>query len=545
MLIREILRRSLWQVRTRAGQRRGDNPLARTVCRLSLLAGVSLLVGAALSCGRSDDHAGSPDSTITVLYDADERIFGPYWSMEAWFLMFLPLVTYDANGDIVGRLARSWAHSPDFRSWTFHLRPDVRWHDGEPVTAGDVKFSIELSAHPDILHDDAWHDVDSIAVRDDTTLTIFSGRPKDARDTWNVYWPKHLLEGLDPKEFYRWEFWIHPVGNGPYRYVRHVPETMMELEANPDYYLGKPKIDRLVLKFGRGAGLTELLSGNVDVLTWVNRAEIPKLAADPRFKVYYNMWPGVGWLRAIFWNHRKPPFDRPAIRRALTLAMDRRELLRILNMPEELAITDALFTGRQYTNGDLPEPLPYDPALAERLLEREGWRDVDGDGVIERDGREFVFTALVPSGDELEQVAVYVQAALRRLGVRMEVQPLESSLVRRRVETGDFQGAFFDYWNAVDGHLRWLGEGSPLGYDNPRVAELLARLKETADPTAQDRVYRNLRPQLQEDLPLTFLFPQLQTYVVPRRLRGLHSPYRGDPMQFMEELWVEEEGGQP
>ncbi|MFQ5690959.1 MAG: ABC transporter substrate-binding protein, partial [Gemmatimonadota bacterium] len=156
---------------------------------LSSLGWACLVPFAALGCDRSPDHSGARGSTITVLYDADERLFGPYWSMPSWFLMFLPLATYDESGHIVGRLARSWEHSSDYRTWTFHLRTNARWHDGEPVTAADIKFSIELAAHPHILFDDAWHGVDSIAVRDDSTLTIFYGRPRDARDTWNVYWP--------------------------------------------------------------------------------------------------------------------------------------------------------------------------------------------------------------------------------------------------------------------------------------------------------------------------------------------------------------------
>ncbi|MHC4489773.1 MAG: ABC transporter substrate-binding protein, partial [Planctomycetota bacterium] len=101
---------------------------------------------------------------------------------------------------------------------------------------------------------------------------------------WDVYYPKHLLENLDPKEFTSWKFWTEPVGNGPYRYVRHVPRTMIELEANPDYYRGKPKIERLVLKFG-GYPLTELMSGNVDCID-ISSLEAIKLADDPRFRVY-------------------------------------------------------------------------------------------------------------------------------------------------------------------------------------------------------------------------------------------------------------------
>ncbi|MFQ5678736.1 MAG: peptide ABC transporter substrate-binding protein [Gemmatimonadota bacterium] len=512
----------------------------RSVGRLlALFALLALFPPVAAGCaGKRSDPEGAA-STLRVLYQADERIFGPSWSVEAWFLMFLPLATFDRQGEIVPRLARSWEHSRDFRTWTFHLRPDVRWHDGVPVSAEDVKFSIELSGHPDVLFDDPWHDVDSMAVRDDTTLVIFYGRPKDARNTWMVYWPKHLLEGLDPKRFYAWQFWTHPVGNGPYRYVRHVPKTMVELEANPEFYAGKPAIERVIIRFGEGSGITELLSGDVDLLTWVNPADLPKLAEDPRFRIYYQLHPDIPWLEALLWNHRHRPFGDARVRRAFTLAIDREELRRFLNLPGEIRIADVPFTGHQYRAGVLPPALPYDPARAAAVLETAGWHDADEDGIREREGEPLHFKALVAPGSELEQAAVYVQAALREVGARMEIQTLDNRVLRRRVQSGEFEAVFFPVWNSVDGHLRWIGEYSPIGYDNPEVRRLLASAQETAEPEEEEALYRRIAPMVQADLPITFLIPQVQTYAAHRRVRGLQSPYAADPMVFLEHLWLQ------
>ncbi len=273
-------------------------PTVRIVSQRLTLLCACLLVVAGPACRRPDDQASSDESAVTVLYIGDERILGPYWSVPAQFLMFLPLVTQDQSGQVQPRLAQRWQHSNDYREWTFHLQRDVRWHDGIPVTAHDIKFSMELFAHPDVLFADAGHGIKSITVPDDSTLRITYTRPTHALNTWAVYYPRHLLKDLEPKEFYGWEFWTHPVGNGPYRYVRHVPKTMIELEANLDFYKGRAKIDRVVLKFGGGTALTELLSGNVDAITSVNRADIPKLAGDPRFRVYDHGYPST-WLRCL------------------------------------------------------------------------------------------------------------------------------------------------------------------------------------------------------------------------------------------------------
>ena len=499
---------------------------------------VVLCVCLSVGCGGASVDDTTNKSSLTILYDADERIFGPYWSVDAWFMMFLPLVTWDADGRIAPRLARSWEYTSDFRHWTFHLRPDVRWHDGQPVTAHDIKFSIELAAHPDILFDDAWYDVDSITVYDDTTFTIHYGRPKDAKDDWNVYWPKHLLEKLDPSSFFEWEFWSQPVGNGPYRYVRHVPKTMVELEANPDFFEGPPSIDRLIIKFGGGSGITELLSGNVDVLTHLNQADIPKLGNDPRFEVYHHVHPQLPWFMTILWNHRHPAFADPRVRRALTMAIDRPALLQAVNLPPDIVITDAPVAA-QHQREQLPEPMPYDPEGARTLLAEAGWLPGDTDAGTTGGQNSLRFEALVRARTVSEQLAVIVQAELRRIGVDMQIQMLDRSVVGSRVRSGDFDAAFHPLWNHVDGYLNWFGPQGPLGYRNMEVVQLLQSVKETMDRAQLDSLYGRLTSLIQRDIPVTFLFAEAQSYAVPRWLRGLESPYRADPIQFVERLWIE------
>jgi len=277
----------------------------------------------ALACGGGDAPRRSPGSAVTILYDdpGDGFFLNPNrWDL-AQFPIFLTLTTDEL--DEAGpqpRLAERWEHSPDYREWTLHLRPDVKWHDGVPVTAHDVKFTMDLWAHPDVLYPAGSG---SATVLDESTLRITYRQPsREPLNGWNVYYPKHLLESLDPKEFASWEFWKHPVGNGAYRVVRHVSRTLMELEANPDYCCGKPRIERVVLKFAGGAPLTELLSGNVDVAQ-VSPVELPALAADPRFEAHYY---GTGRVTVhLFWNHQNALFEQADVRRALTLAIDRRE----------------------------------------------------------------------------------------------------------------------------------------------------------------------------------------------------------------------------
>ncbi len=179
----------------------------------------------ALACSRPDERPGADGSTITVLFDGDERAFGPAADDNQKFLVFLAMV--QGYRDPTNRLADRREHSTDYREWTYHLRRDVRWHDSVPVTAHDVAFRLDLFRHPDVLFaaGQGVGDIESVLVLDDYTMTVTWRKPnRYGLDGWTQFYPKHLLEDLNPTEFYQWEFWKRPVGNGPYRYVRHVPE---------------------------------------------------------------------------------------------------------------------------------------------------------------------------------------------------------------------------------------------------------------------------------------------------------------------------------
>jgi len=243
---------------------------------------------------------------------------------------------------------------------------------------------------------------------------------------------------------------------------------MMELEANPDYYAEPPAIPRVVIKFGR-ANLTELLSGNVDVIHYADRNDVLTLADDSRFRAYH----GINSLfnRGIFWFQTDPLFRDARVRVALTLAIDRRGLLRVLNMPEEIPIPDAPYTKRMLIRGELHDPLPYDPVEAGRLLEEAGWRDTDGDGIREKQGQEFRFEAIVLSSREWERMAVFVQDNSRRIGIKMDIQLMSGSAMRAKVKAarGDLSAIFSRFSSMPDFLQEYLGQESIIGYHNPEV----------------------------------------------------------------------------
>ena len=503
--------------------------LSRSIVILCLC----LMTLACLQCRRRSDRASAHESKITLLcmYDTEQSVFRD--GQGTHFLMFIPLVDRDEEGQPQPRLLERWEHSKDYTEWTFYLRKDVRWHDGKPVTAHDVKFTLELITDPNIYYE--YRLFEEITVIDNFTCRIRSNRPFNALTySWYGICPRHLLEGLDPAEFYDWEFWTRPVGNGPYRYVRHVPKTMVELEANPDYYGGKPKeIERVVFKFGKNP-LIELMSGNVDAVSGLPPLDSVKIAKDPRFNMYHGF--NYKTVFAITWNHQNDLFRNPAVRRALTLAINRRELHRVLDFPDNIPIFDVPITKGLFHRGELPEPLPYDPEQAKRLLDEAGWFEVKKDGVRENNGREFRFSLLVRQEETLG--AVYIQDQFRKVGIRMEIVTLDRSVLMARWRSGEFDAMLF--FIQLHNYKEYFG-----GYDNPESKRLLETAYWAPTPDEQDIAVRKLWPIYSTDVPITILYPIVTLNIVHRRIRGLKSPNRADPAMFMEHLWIKEESGEP
>lgn len=517
--------------------------------------GLSLLFLSPLLCACSPDSArdqaleddvtrpthatAESHDTLVIGHWADETVFGPYWGGPA-HLVFEPLFRRGTAGEPIGALVHRWEHSDDFRTWTYHLRSGVRWQDGVPLTAHDVKFTLDLVGHPEVL-DRTTPGSRIVRVLNDTTFQVtFTERIPGTEGI--VIYPRHLLEDLDPAEYWEWLFWSEPVGSGPYRYVRHVDDGMIEVEANPDYYLGPPAIETVIFRFG-GNALVELKAGTIQAAAMpVDFGNAQVLSQDPRFRVYYSE--NLSSSISIYWNHRSPLFRDMSVRRALTMAIDRRELAGVLSLPGDTRVVDVVlpFDLRGLDPG---EAVAYDPDAARALLEEAGWRDGDGDGFRERGGRPFRFT-IVASGARGDwntvDPAVYVQARLADVGVQVDIETVNGfRMVANAIESGDADAAVhrFHFGNLVD----VLGEGSYIGYDDPELRSLIQAAEVEWDPAERTRILERTLALFRARLPVTVLVPFSTASVAHRRVRGLRSPDRADPAARVHKLWIEEDPG--
>jgi peptide/nickel transport system substrate-binding protein len=399
-----------------------------------------------------------------------------------------------------------------------------------PVTAEDVKFSLGLWTDPNIGYEYSFYD--EIIVLDSHTLRVVFKEPVRGKIfiyDWLAMLPRHLLEPLDRDRIFSWPFWIQPVGNGPYRYVRHVPSVMTELEANPQFYGDAPGVSRVVLRFG-GSGLTELLSGNADIASRLTPVQAAQLAADPRFRLYHSVQ--YGHHIAIVWNHRRALFSDAEVRRALTMALDRRELNRILNYPEDLPIFDVPITKRHHVQGVIPDPLPFSPERSAELLERAGWIDTDNDGIREKDGRAFEFT--LSTTEKTVGEAVFIQEQFRQVGVHMEISTYERQTLKHRLQSShDFDAAIQKY-----NYIENFDESPDSGYSNPEVIRIRDFVWFTIDQEAADEQMLELWRIFEEEVPVTYLHPTLSYLGAHRRVSGLRNDE--DLFLLVEQLSIQE-----
>jgi peptide/nickel transport system substrate-binding protein len=532
----------------------------RTSRGLSAVVGVlsmALLVGCGGAAdrqpGADDDVAdqghptftgAAPGGMLVVLEEGEPDELNPltYESRPAnqvVHLVFRSLARRDSTlSNYEPYLLASW-EQPDPLTAVLHVQPGLRWHDGEPVTAEDVAFTIERQRQEEVASprqaDVAA--VQSVEVVDSLTLRVRLSEPgpyalNALLEVVPV--PRHLMEGIAPGEMRMHAFGRQPVGNGLFRFERWQRGQQIVLVANEDAPEGRPALDRIVIRVVPEAStrLTELLSGAGDLMM---------LSADQRERaegaqgVSVHAAPRVrpAW---IAWNVDRAPMNDVRVRRAALMAVHREQIAQAffgeLGEASFSPIPPALWEASEDV-----QPIPYDPAGARRLLEEAGWRDESGDGILQRGGQPLRLEIEYFGADPIRRdVLVAMQNQLGQVGIQLVPRAYERSTWVDRLRGRQFQGSFWGWgWGpAVAGpnaqmvfHSRSIPPGGAnfAGYSNPQVDALLDRVLVETD-TAQARgLWRQIEQHLIDDAVYAPIFLDPELYVVNERFGNVQ--FRG------------------
>lgn len=449
-----------------------------------------------------------------------------------------PSLTTAGDEGFVPRLARSWTRR-DSVTLAFELDPRARWHDGTPVTARDVLFTMSRARDPDLAPRLAklLQHVTSVEAEGERTVVFGFDRPYAEQLYDAVYHtallPAHLLADLPPGEVARSRFAEKPVGNGPYRWVRSVPGQLVELAAYDGFFLGTPAIRRIVVRVAKDADarLNMVLSGDADAMDNIvpPTANLARVTAHPELRLVTVPSPTIGYL---LYNLRDPKDrSRPhpilgelEVRRALTLGLDRHQLVRAV-LGEYGEVPYGPVSSLLWIRHGAPAPAGQNRAEAGRLLDSRGWIDRDDDGVRERDGRPLAIRLNVTNTSAIRrQMSLLVQQQLRPLGVRVDLVQLDGPTWMERRTAGDFD---LDFSASVQDPSpsgltqSWscTGYSNVGGYCDP-VADTLMRRAMGARRDAR-RAWHEVLRRIEAGAPAAFLYAPLYVYVVHRRFRDV------------------------
>ncbi len=472
--------------------------------------------------GQTGDTTQSDEPTTLVYGSGDYTRINPAMDehCEINVLLFDGLTDHDGDNNIVPRLAKSWEFDETQNTYTFHLEENVKWHDGEPFTAEDVKFTIEAIQDPDNGAENApnYEDVEEITVVDEHTVVFKLSAPNYAFLDYMTMaiLPRHLLEGEDMQSS---AFFTKPVGTGPYKLAEWDMGQAIILEKNEEYFAGLANIDRLIFKIVNddSAKALQLQSGELD-LAQVTPKDSTVFADKPEFRVY-DM--STSDYRGILYNFWNPYWQENAdLIPALNYAIDRQAILdTVLLGCGEIAYGP--LQKNIYNYADV-EHYEYDPAKAERALEAAGC-EKDGEGFWTRNGERISFTINATPGDQVRVDMAQVAAQqLRAIGL-----DVKANVPAEGIDWGGQEACIIGWgspFDADDHTYKVFGTDKGAnysGYSNPLVDQYLTEARQTDDLAERAEAYKNFQLELAATPAYTFFCYIDAMYVADTAIRGI------------------------
>lgn len=479
---------------------------------------IVMLVITLSGCGGGN----ADDDVNTLIYgSSDYTAINPalYEHGEINLLLFAGLTAHDGENNVVPGLAEDWSFDESSNTYSFTLRKGLTFHDGEPLTARDVKFTIEAIKNPDNGSENAsnFEDVEAVDEVDDTHVNIRLKAPNVAMLDYLTIGilPEHLLKGEDITVS---DFNQNPVGAGPYKLTSWDMGQSITMEKFGDYYLGEPEIEKVIFKIveDTDARALQLESGEINFAQITPKAEERFKGVDgfSLYEMKTSDYRGILYnFNNDFWKNNR---ELPA---ALSYAVDRQAVIDSVLLGHGRMAYSPLQSGPY--NNDGIEKYDYNPGKAQELIEAAGWVK-NKDGIYEKNGQTLSFTISCSRGDQVRMDMANICAQnFRDIGVDADVDsPAEID------------------WEGQDAYL--IGWGSPFdpddhtykvfgtdkganysGYSNEKVDSLLKEARELQNDDERKALYMEFQQELSEDPAYTFIAYVDAIYAGRSNIKGI------------------------
>lgn len=530
----------------------GVPPRVRIVATLWLI----LLVAACREATPTRGAAATGGTIVIATTSDPDALFPPVaLNMEArqateLIYEYLADVGVEMNtlGDagFVKQLASGWTWGRDSSSIAFRIHPDARWQDGMRVTSQDVAFSYSVYSDSIVGSTVASSltDIDSVSTPDSLTAVFWFARrtPHQFYDAaaMMLILPRHVLGAIPRDSLRAFTAGTTPVGSGRFRLARWNRGSHFELNAVEGHYRGRAKPDRLIWTITPEyqAAVTRLVGGDADVFANLRQETIPQLAAGGKFNLV--SLPGMDYVFMQF-NLRDPGapgrvhplFGSRDLRRAITMAVDRRAMVR--NLFDTLATVSIGPAVRAFPTTDTAlAQIPYDLGAAERLLDSLAWRRSRAGGIREKNSVPLQFAVLVPvSSLSRMRLAVMLQEQLRRAGVEMRIDEMDYSAFSTRQAARKFDAALAAWhlgsspaavretWTSGAAKEGGLNYGA---YRNEAFDALVDSALAAWRPSAAKEYFRRANQIIVDEAPAVWLYE-------PRTVLAIHGRIRTTPMR--------------
>lgn len=464
-------------------------------------------------------------------------------------LIYVAPLRYGKDLKLEPWAAESWVASDDGCRLVFTLRKGIFWEDGVELTADDVVFTCRAVTDPkngspyaeDYLRIKTIRALDR--YRFEVTYDSYYARAEASFAS--AILPKHLLEGQNLRST---ALARKPVGAGAYRLESWEPGNRLVLKARPGYFLGRPHIDEIVYRIipDSATMFMELRAGRVDLMGLSPEQYLRQTDSQwwkqnfSKYRMLSSVYVYLGF------NLEHPFFKDRKVRLAISQAISRDEIIKGALMGEGVPAFGPYKPGTEFYHPTL-KPMKQDLAEAKRLLAEAGFKDTDGDGILDREGKPFAFTILTNQGNsERILVAIIIQSQLAKLGIKVQVRTVEwAAFIREFVHKGLFDAVILGWTISPDPDLYqvWHSSQAVAGglnfthFKNAELDKLLDEGRRTAQKDLRLDIYRHIQEILAREQPYCFLYVPYSLSIVQRRFRGIEPALAGITWN-LENWWV-------
>lgn len=514
-----------------------------TSALLTLL--IAMVVLTACGGGNGGGSAAAPDAakgngtaaetggkTLTIANATDIESFDPHnnnnTSSEAVLVnVFDYLLKNDGGADKVPGLATSWEQVDD-TTWRFKLREGVTFHNGDPFTGEDVKFTIERVAKDSTLKQHSYFkNIAEVKVVDEHTVDIVTDGP----DPLLLNRLSKMGAGILPAKYIQENgmevFLKQPVGTGPYKFSKWLKDDRVELVKNDSYFGGQPKWDTVVFRVIPEAStrVSELLAGGVDIISGVPSTDISRIESTDGKKIVKT--PTQRVLQLILRHTAGTVAADPKVREAIDLAIDKQGIVDSIAGGAGIVTRTSVTPGNFGADPSLYKQTLYDQEKAKQLLKEAGYSD---------GGPELTLSV----SSQYKEQAEVVAAMLDQTGFKINLDVLEPSAFSERYSSKSFKEIFMigignSLFDASNNYNRYLLEEAKgeTDYNNPEVEKLLQSALVNMDPAAREKEYRQVQQILAEERPAVYLYQMEGVYGTDARVN--FQP-RSDELFYAEEI---------